>query len=254
MDERKREIQKENKRALPRFLLILLAAVVVGVCLSLGLRVLEYLDLSAALVSAGNVFTSRVAPWGLWLCVVLVPAAGVPMYLRCRGRAARWNGEDETEADAIDRALSICLWVSNAIMILSLLFAAASFSGLMHSVEPGMALFCSVGLMLSMLAHLLYQQKVVDLTRRLYPEKEGSVYDMRFQKKWMASCDEAEQAIIGQCAMKAMTAANKTCMALWIFFCLAGMVFDIGFLPAAAVCVVWLVSQSVYSYWSMKLS
>lgn len=254
MDERKQEIQKENKKALPKFLLLMAVALAGGFALGLGMLGVDSLDLDAALASAGNVFTSRVAPWGLWLCVLLVPVAGIPMYLRCKGRAARWDGENEAEIEFIDRTLSVCLWVSGATMILSLFFAAAAFTNLMNDVPPGTALLCSAGLLLSLTLHIGYQQKIVDLTKGLYPEKEGSVYDMRFRKKWMASCDEAEQAIIGQCAMKAMTAANRTCMALWIFFCLAGMVFDIGFLPAAGVCVVWLVSQSVYSYWSMKLS
>ena len=34
------------------------------------------------------------------------------------------------------------------------------------------------------------------------PEKTASVYDMKFQKKWLETCDEAEKIIVGKCAFK----------------------------------------------------
>ena len=40
-----------------------------------------------------------------------------------------------------------------------------------------------------------------------------------------------------------------TCLALWLVFLLGGMFFDWGFLSALAVCIVWGVGQSVYSWW-----
>ena len=80
------------------------------------------------------------------------------------------------------------------------------------------------------------------------------VYDSRFQKKWLASCDEAERAIIGQCALKAYQAMTMSCLVLWAVFALGGMFFNWGFLPSMAVCVVWGVGQSAYAYWCIKLS
>ena len=43
-----------------------------------------------------------------------------------------------------------------------------------------------------MVENTLLQQRSVDLTKRLYPEKTASVYDTHFRKKWLDSCDEAE--------------------------------------------------------------
>lgn len=99
----------------------------------------------------------------------------------------------------------------------------------------------------------MLQQKLVDLTKRLNPEKKGSVYDTKFQKKWYESCDEAERAIIGQCAFKAYQAMVRVCLGLWVVFALGGMFFNWGFLPALAVCIVWGVGQSVYAWWTLKL-
>ena len=33
------------------------------------------------------------------------------------------------------------------------------------------------------------QQMTVDFQKIMNPEKQGSVYDLRFQKKWEESCD-----------------------------------------------------------------
>ena len=65
--------------------------------------------------------------------------------------------------------------------------------------------------------------------------------------------DEAERAIIGQCAFQAYQAMCWTCMALWVVFAVGGMFFNWGFLPALAVCIVWGAGQSVYSWWCLKL-
>lgn len=97
------------------------------------------------------------------------------------------------------------------------------------------------------------QQKLVDATKRMNPEKRGSVYGAKFQKKWYESCDEAERAVIGQCALKAYQAVTYTCVVLWAVTSLGGLFFSWGLMPAMTVCIIWGVSQSVYCYWCMKL-
>lgn len=100
----------------------------------------------------------------------------------------------------------------------------------------------------------MLERRTVDITKQIYPEKNGSVYDFSFQKKWMASCDEAEKLMIGQCAYKAYRAVSSACMVLWIILTLAAMFFDTGFLPVLVVCIIWGVSLCVYTHWSIKLS
>lgn len=41
---------------------------------------------------------------------------------------------------------------------------------------------------------IIIQQKAVDINKIMYPEKTASVYDLKFQKKWVDSCDEAEKS------------------------------------------------------------
>lgn len=62
----------------------------------------------------------------------------------------------------------------------------------------------------------------------------------------MDSCDEAEKLMIGKCAYKAYAAANTACAVLAITFAVCALIFNTGFLPSFAVCVIWFVLQFIY--------
>lgn len=105
-----------------------------------------------------------------------------------------------------------------------------------------------------MIEAVIFQQKCVDTTKKMNPEKTASVYDMKFQKKWMESCDEAEKIMIGKCAFKAYAATNTVCSILSIVLAVCALVFGIGFLPSLVVCLIWIVNQSVYCKEALKYS
>ena len=90
---------------------------------------------------------------------------------------------------------------------------------------------------------IIIQQRCVDAVKRMNPEKTASVYDVKFQRKWMDSCDEAEKLMIGKCAYKAYAAASAV---LAIIFAVCALIFNTGFLPSFAVCVIWFVLQFIY--------
>ena len=86
------------------------------------------------------------------------------------------------------------------------------------------------------------------------PEKTASVYDVRFQKKWMDSCDEAEKIIVGKCAYKAYATTNTVCAVLAIVLAIGALMFDIGFLPSFVVSLIWIVNLSVYCREAIRCS
>lgn len=97
-----------------------------------------------------------------------------------------------------------------------------------------------------MVETIVVQQRCVDAVKRMNPEKTASVYDVKFQRKWMDSCDETEKIIVGKCAYKAYAAANTACAVLAIIFAVCALIFNTGFLPSLAVCVIWFVLQFIY--------
>ncbi len=250
------EIKKANRKALPKFLLILAASLVVGGCIGFFAAKYGWNEMADGLQSAGRAFGTRVAPWLLLAEAVLLPAVASPLYRKAKERLAAWDGEDEAVSDQIDAGLSLVVWIANGAYIVSFFLIAASYAG-------GFAIFqdtsASVMLLVGILAffavmaeNIVLQQKCVDAAKKTNPEKTASVYDVKFQKKWMDSCDEAEKMLIGKCALRAYQAVNSVCVTLAGVFAVGAIIFDIGFLPSLAVCLVWLVSQCVYCRECMK--
>lgn len=79
-----------------------------------------------------------------------------------------------------------------------------------------------------MVETIIIQQRCVDAVKRMNPEKTASVYDVKFQRKWMDSCDEAEKLMIGKCTYKAYAAANTACAVLAITFAVCALIFNTG--------------------------
>ena len=250
-------IRQENKKAFPKFILIFAASLILGLILGFTLSFLKFESFGDALSAFGAFYASRLAGWLLYACLIMEFAAGLPLYFSAKKQLAAWDGEDEAVSEAVEQKLSVCMWITSIATVLGFLLVAGHFSGMMHGgswVRPAHTFFGLGAFLLILTGSIIFQQKLVDLTKKLNPEKRGSVYDPKFHDKWLASCDEAERAVIGQCAMKSYQAVTYTCLALWTVFVLGGIYFDWGFLPVIPVCAVWGVSQSVYSYWAIRLS
>lgn len=259
MEHNNDSAKQENKKALPKFILIVVCSLIVGGVLGVLMVKLSLENFQEALDGAGLFFTSYVAPWLIIALPVVEFAVCLPIYFSAKKRLSAWDGEDEAVSGEIEAKLSVCVWITGLCMVLAFFLLSAMFAGFVHNagtprMMPKPLFFGGLAAFLvNLFAPVILQQKLVDLTKRLNPEKKGSVYDTKFQKKWYDSCDEAERAVIGQCAMKAYQAMVRVCLGLWVVFALGGMFFNWGFLPALAVCIVWGAGQSVYAWWCLKL-
>lgn len=259
MNDNNDAVKQENKKALPKFALIIVLSLAGGIALGLVLTLSGAESLGDNLTAAGAWFTRYAAAPLLVAVPLLELAVCLPIYFGAKKRLSAWDGEDESVGSEAEARLSVCLWVTGMALIATMFLLAAMTAGFVNDagtprMMPKELFFSGLGAFLASLAVcVVLQQKLVDLAKRLNPEKQGSVYDTKFQKKWFESCDEAERAIIGQCAYRAYQAAGRTCLALWLVLLLGGMLFDWGFLPVLVVCIIWGVSQSVYCGWSIKL-
>ena len=243
------EIKKANRKALPTFLLVVaICAIIGGIA---GYCSARYgLDgMTGTLKAAGDFFGTRVAPWLMLAAAVVLPMVCVPIYRRAAGQLRSWDGEDEDISDSIDRKLSAVIWISSAALVLSYFLIAASYSGgfsTFDSREQTIVFFIGIAGFFGILVEaILLQQKCVDAAKQTNPEKNVSVYDVKFQKKWMDKCDEAEKLVIG---------TNVVCASLCIVLAICALLFDIGFLPSLVVCLVWMVNLSAYCKEAMRCS
>lgn len=244
------EIKKANRKALPKFILIIVTGMLVGGLA--GFCIAKYrLDILADNIrSAGVFFGTYIAPSLLLMTAIILPLVCILIYRGARNLLSSWDGEDERISDEIDQKLSIVIWLTSAASIVSYFLIAASYSGGFDTLEKkGAFAFLFIGIaafMIIMIETILIQQKSVDAVKKMNPEKTASVYDLKFQKKWMDSCDEAEKIMIGRCAYKAYAAVNMVCMILGVVFAVGALAFGTGFLPSFAVCLIWIVNLSVY--------
>lgn len=252
------EIKKANRKALPKFILIMVISLLVGGGIGFCAARYGLNTLAGGMKSAGAFFGTYIAPWLMLAVAVVVPMVCVPIYQSAKRLLSSWDGENEEISDTIDNKLSIAIWVTSAALILSYFFLAASYSGGFAAFENengalsfivGIAAFFGI-----LIESVIIQQKCVDAAKKTNPEKTASVYDIKFQKKWMDSCDEAEKIMIGKCAFKAYRATNIVCSILAIVLAVFAIVFEIGFLPSLIVCLIWIVNQSVYCKEALRYS
>lgn len=241
------KVTQENRRALPRFLGSVLLFALLGGAGGFVVAIAGPSGL-AGWLQAGLGEVLRVAvPWGIPVSSVILLGIGLGLYRSAKGRYSRWDGEDEDLAEGIEISLSYVLLFTALAVILDFFFLSAAFLSDVPMVT-------SVLFLVSVVLVILLQQKAVDLTRRMNPEKRGSVYDPSFQKKWMDSCDEAERAQIGQASYQAVRAATIACLVLWVVLTILNFSFDIGLLPALTVLVVLGVLQVTYCLTCIRLS
>ena len=256
------EIKNANRKALPKFLLVAVVCAIVGGVIGYysghGAAKDGMDQLVTMMKEAGAFFGMRIAPWLMLVLAVIVPVVCIPIYRSAKKLVAAWDGEDEDISDTVDRKLSLVIWITSATLILSYFLIAASYSGgfaTFDSKDSTIIFFIGVAAFFGIMAEAtIIQQKCVDAAKLTNPEKKASVYDMRFQKKWMEDCDEAEKIMIGKCAFKAYSATNLVCTVLAIVLAVCALVFDIGFLPSLTVCLVWIVNISVYCKEAMRYS
>lgn len=244
------DVKKENRRALPKFGLLILVSGVFGGALGFGAGVVGAAGLPERLTAWMNEFWRLVTPWA-------IPASSLVLlgmcwyHYRCATRAfAAWDGEDEETIDAAEQTLNWALLWSALALVLDFFFMGA---GILYHRGGLTGLAVTGWFILSAALITVMQQKVVDLTKRMNPEKRGSVYDVKFQKKWLDSCDEAEQRQIGQASYAAFQVTGKVCIALWVALVVLNFIFDFGLMPLFVLTVIWGVLQISYTLACIRL-
>lgn len=235
-------VKKDNRKALPKFLLILLGAALFGGVLGFFAGWMGYSSVSDTVREVLDHIVSRFLPWAIPAVCLALLAESWRRYRKARKLFEGWDGSNEEPLETADRILNWSLLWSSLAMVLNLFSISISS----YCTLPGSPLVVTVLFLLILVLTMLLQQKVVDLTRQINPEKQGSIYDTKFQKKWFESCDEAEKAQIGQAAYKAYNATAKTAIVLWIALVVLDFIFGFGPLPAFTVLLVWGVAQTAY--------
>ena len=246
--------KSENRKALPKFALTMLGSLLLGGVLGFVIGCSRVFGVeAAALAGALNASLSAVTPWGIPITSVLTLGSAFFLYRSAAKKYAAWGGGDEdATSESIETALSWVLLLSAVQLLINFFFFAAFC---VYSMDADISALALIGLFLLSCGLVIFaQQKAVDLERKMNPEKRGSVYDTKFQKKWMESCDESERRQIGQACYRAYMVTTRFCIGLWLVLVIVSMVFEISILPVSVLLLVWGVLQVTYTLECIRLS
>lgn len=260
-ENKRNEIKKEDKKALPKLIVaIIISGILGGLFSAFCLKCMEYINknTNSSLLEAFQQLQLLLAPfagYAAFIVSVVLSVAGFFIYNHYKKMASKMDLEDEENRDRLEHGLNSALLIASVNTVLSWVFFGMGFYCMIERAERNLLslLLCMTGFILSTACTSVTQQKIVNLEKELNPEKNGSVYDLQFHKKWMKSCDEAERFYIYKCAFASYKVTQITCMVLSVILVLIGMIFPIGILPLISVCIIWGVSTISYSVVAMKV-
>lgn len=238
--------KQENRKALPRFLLTLLGASILG---GVGGGLVSAERTGALAGSVGtmvNRILTAATPWGILITGVILLGIATGFYRAGKRLYSQWDGENDTQMDMAEEKLSYTLLFSTIEMVICFFFLSAAFP-YAYGNGPYGVLLVVLEFIAVVVVIVVLQQRVVDLEKVMNPEKRGSVYDRKFQRKWMDSCDEAQKSQVFQASYQAQTITNRACIFVWLMLIFLNFMFHFGLMPSFVVLLIWGISQVSYA-------
>ena len=171
------EIKQANRKALPKFLFFVVGSALVGGVIGYFSADTESESLVAMIKNAGAFFGVRIAPWLMLALAILVPVICLPLYRSAKKLAAVWDDEDEDLYNTIDQKLSVAVWLADAALILAVFLITATYSVGMEGIDNAngfVFFFINIAAFFAIMVEAtVFQQKCVDTTKQLNPEKKG---------------------------------------------------------------------------------
>lgn len=242
-------IKKENKKALPKLLITVLISMVLGGIVGFFSGAANESGLSDVVISIVNKGLYIVCPWGIPAVDFILVLPAYVIYRKAKKLYSAWDGENEIIPDQADNLLNWCILLITLLMPINFFFMSVCMVCRSESI-----LLVTVELIAATTLIVVLQQRIVDLTRKMNPEKRGSIYDRNFQKKWIESCDEAERRQIGEAAYKAYLTTNAACISLWVVLFFMHIIFNTGLLSTFVVLLLWGIMQASYVLSCIKQS
>lgn len=264
IEHKKEENKREDKKALPKLILLTIISGILGGCFSgVLLKAMKSLTshTNGNLVEVfhqAQMSLGKYAGYVAIIFTIILSIISFALYNRSKKMVNTQDIDDEDVHKQVEKKLSTSLLFTSINSIFSyMMFGIAFYCMVMRESFDKICIisiaFAFIGFIFQTVSSSINQQKIVNLEKEMNPEKKGSVYDFQFHKKWMNSCDEAERFYAYKCAFSAYRATQTVCMVLSMVLTLLGMVFPIGLLPLICVIIIWGVSTVVYIVETMKI-
>lgn len=250
--ERKEEIRREDKKWGWRFGLIILASAVAGAFIGIGLSFLGDTD-QAWLDRISGCIVPLAAVAVLWLAIIVTLIVAL---VSCRQakRLAQAARDTDEGWEAVERKQSAALTATTVQSVIVYTCFGIGASGMQSvmadALDPmlylAFLLADLVGLILSMASCIAIQRWVINAVKEQNPEKQGSVFQLNFNKVWIKSCDEAELSQIYRAGFKAYRAGHYACLSAWLVAVLGSIIGWMSWNAILLVGVIWIVLLVTY--------
>lgn len=168
--------------------------------------------------------------------------------------------EDDDLWDTLEEKLNSPMILANIMMIVDVFFFSciiwlteSTSYGNNGGYEVAILVADIISFVVVLIVGLFITKGIVDLEKKLNPEKQGNVFDFHFNEVWLASCDEGQKLITYEAAYKAFQDTNAACMILWILAFMGMFIFKTGIYPILCICIIWLVNNVSYMLRAAKL-
>lgn len=251
------ENRREDRKAFKKFLLILTLCTLAGGVV--GFFSASTMGKQRAVMELILPVLRAVAPYGNFIFSTVVLLVISVWMWQSRRIFAGWNGEDEDVIARVEMKLTYGMAVTSVNMAVCYFFFGAGvyvldFTNLGADTSKAGIIATFLGLFYGMVVTVWFQKEIVNLEKEINPEKNGSVYDTGFHKKWMESCDESERLQIYKACYKSYKAVTYTCLGLWMICLIGILLWDFGMLPMTMVIIIWLVSGISYEAECIRMS
>lgn len=248
--EKQLEIHKEDKKSLPKLLLFMLCAAIIGFPVGLGMGYLSEYG-SEWLIEVLQQFWLDSALWIIPVFTVLLLVPSLLLSTGMKKAIQQLDEEDEAQTEKIDGRLSISMLLSAAYAI-CMFFGMGVILSVCIELSGVQLIIGGVELIAGLTLASVAQKRAIDLTKILYPEKHGSVFDTNFTKVWEESCDEREKTLIWKSAYGAYKTTSSIYPILFLAIAAGSIPFGYGPLPAGIVLLMWLIQTVSYFLHSIR--
>lgn len=110
---------------------------------------------------------------------------------------------------------------------------------------------------LLLIGHIIWmtaiQARIISATKKLFPEKRGNIFDLKLQKDWYESCDEAERQQIAQCSYQSFKVMGMIFPGIMAILAVLSVIDLVAPSYSLLVGGIWLVQQFVYNYTCLQM-
>ena len=235
---------REDKKAFKKFIIIMVISCLAGGVFGFFSNFVE--GKPADVIAQGIYGAVKIGlPYEIPVILVIEWIVFGILYTKCKRAYCSAVEEDEVVLDQIDNRLNYILLISSIAMVCSF-FVIGCLVPLAESFSLANYFTVLLSFVIALISCLIVQYKVVDLGKKMNPNKKVSIFDLNFAKKWEQNCDEMERLEIYKAAYQSYRAVGGCCIILWCFCSLGSFIWNFGLLPVTMVSIIWLVLTTSY--------